>query len=138
MPSSQSFRLLLLTALSSVACGLLSCDPTYPISISNKTADTISIFAETNVRFHTDDTLLSYTEVGGPYDHKVITFKIAPGIEVRCGMAIAELDNDVPFSKMKIYTKKDSIIANSVEEVLGIFDRTWYGSRKKPYTVTLE
>jgi hypothetical protein len=131
------FRLFLLV-LSLVAFSLLSCDSTYPIVISNKTADTITIIAEANTNFYTNDTLLSYAELGGPYDHRVIRFKIAPGVNISCGMATAELDNDVPFSKIKIYTKKDSVTAQSEEKVISIFDRTWYRSMKKPYTITLE
>lgn len=116
----------------------VSCDPTYSIEIANKNSDTVTITAETTIHFWTEDTLLDYKELGGPYGHRIIRFKMEPGRTINCGMVIAGIDNQLPFTKIEIYTKKDSVIARSENQVLDMFEKGFWGSLKKPYCLTIE
>lgn len=121
-----------------VSVAAVSCDPTYSIEISNKKSDTVTIIAETTIYFQMEDTLLEYKELGGPYDHKIIRFKMEPGRTINCGMVIAGIENKLPFTKIQIYTQKDSVIAGTENQILDMFEKTFWGSLKRPYRLTIE
>lgn len=117
---------------------LTSCDPTYPILISNSKADTVTIVTETTIHFHTDNTLIDYEDLGGPYNHNIIKFKMAPKSNIECGMAIASLHDEIPFAKFKVYSGKDSIVAESKDKILDLFEKTFWGNLKTPYVLTIK
>ena len=124
---------IILTGLS-----LISCDPTYPILISNSRADTVTVVAETTIFFHTDEQLLWYEDLGGPYDHRVLKFKMPPKTSIECGIAIAGIQDEMPFVKLKIYSNKDSVIANTQDQILDLFEKTFWGNLQTPYQLTLK
>lgn len=117
---------------------LMSCDPTYPIMISNDKADTVTIVTETTIHFHTNDQLIDYEDLGGPYDHNIIKFKLAPGTSIKCGTAIAGIQNEMPFTNFRIYSNKDSIIANNQLHILELFKKTFWGNLETPYQLTIK
>lgn len=117
---------------------LTSCDPTYPILISNNRADTITVVTETTIHFHTDDQLIGNEDLGGPYDHNIIKFKMAPGTSIECGMAIAGIQDEMPFTKFKIYSNNDSIVANTQDQILDLFEKTFWGNLETPYQLTIK
>ncbi|MCC6725416.1 MAG: hypothetical protein IT258_12990 [Saprospiraceae bacterium] len=114
----------------------MSCDPTYPISIYNSRKDTVTIVAKTTIDFNSDE--LDYKVLGGPYNQKVIEFKMAPETILECGMAIAEIDDDMPFSEFKVFSKNDTIVAKSQAEILDLFDKNRWGSLETPYQLTIK
>lgn len=117
---------------------LMSCDPTYPILISNYKTDTVTIVTETTIHFHSDDQLIEFKKLGGPYNHSIIKFKMAPGSSIKCGMAIAGIQNELPFTKFKAYSSKDSIVANSQDQILDLFEKTFWGTLATPYKLTIK
>jgi hypothetical protein len=131
-------KCILLTVASLAAFAISSCDPTYPISILNSKSDTVTIVTETTVNFYSNDELINYQVIGGPYDHQVVQFQLPPGNSVTCGMAIAGIEDEMPFTKFKAYDHKDSVTANSQEEILNLFDKTFWGSVKTPYQLTIK
>ena len=118
-----------------ILIGLLiqSCDPTYPVSINNQTESEIRIQAKKTLRFWNEN--LNETELT---QKDWIEFKIEPKKSVKCGMTIGGLKDDIPFSNLKIYTDKDTIIAQNRNEVLNLFDKNWIGNLKTPYTLTIK
>ncbi len=117
---------------------LTSCDPTYPIVISNNKADTVTVVTMTTAHFHTDDQLVGYEDLGGPYDHNIIKFKMAPGSSIECGMAIAGIKDEMPFTKFRVYANKDSIVANTQDQILDLFEKTFWGKLETPYQLTIK
>lgn len=117
---------------------LTSCDPTYPIVIYNNKADTVTVVTETTIHFRTDDQLIGYEDLGGTYDHNIIKFEMAPKTRIECGMAIAEIQDEMPFTKFRIYSNKDSIVANTQDQILNLFEKTFWGNLKKPYQLTVK
>lgn len=117
---------------------LTSCDPTYPIIISNSKTDTVTVVTETTIHFHTDDQLVGYKDLGGPYDHNIIQFKMAPGTTIECGMAIAGIEDEMPFTKFKVYSGKDSIVAESQDKIIDLFEKTFWGNLETPYQLTIK
>lgn len=93
---------------------------------------------ETTIHFYTDDQLISYEDLGGPYDHKIIKFEMAPGASIECGMAIAGIQDEMPFTKFKIYSNEDSIVASTQDQILDLFEKTSWGNLETPYQLTIE
>ncbi|MEA1784881.1 hypothetical protein U1E44_02150 [Arenibacter sp. GZD96] len=116
-----------------IAILIQSCDPTYPISIKNNSGTEIVVDAKLTNSFNPGLTTTYIADENGR-----LQFKIESGQEFECGFSIAELENDLPFSELKIYTKKDTIIANNRNEVLNLFDKNWIGKMKTPYVMTVE
>jgi hypothetical protein len=122
-----------------IVIGLLtSCDPTYPISITNNRLDTVTVITETTIHFSFVNKSVDFEELGGTYDHTVIKFKMAPGTLIQCGSAIAGIQDEMPFTKFKVYSSKDSIVANSQDEILNLFEKTFWGSLKTPYNLEIK
>lgn len=117
---------------------LTSCDPTYSVLISNGKTDTVTVVTETTIHFNSDDQLVGYQDLGGPYDHNIIKFKMAPGTTIECGMAIAGIQDEMPFTKFKVYSDKDSIVAESQNKILDLFEKTFWGNLKTPYVLTIK
>jgi hypothetical protein len=116
----------------------MSCDPTYPILISNSKTDTVTIVTETTIHFHADEPLIGYQDLGGPYDHNIIKFKMAPGTSIECGMAIAGIEDEMPFTEFKVYSNNDSLVANSQGQILDLFEKTFWRNLKTPYQLTIK
>jgi len=117
---------------------LTSCDPTYSISVYNNKTDTVTVVMETTIHFHSDDQLVGYEELGGSYKSKIIRFKMAPGSTIRCGGTIAGIQDEMPFNKFKAYSDTDSIVAESQDEILDLFEKTFWGNLETPYQLTIK
>ena len=97
--------ILLLTLLS-------SCDPTYPITITNNSnVPTEILVKEKTLNFKTVKEKI-YTTTSG-FD----IYLLAPSEQMSVGTAIAEFDNDLPFEEIKIVRKTDTISATGLEEI---------------------
>lgn len=117
---------------SSVLILLSSCDPTYPILISNTTKEPVVVLVKTNSHFHTEKEKTGVTSDG---------FEIYPlnaDESIQVGVTIAEIDDDLPFDAIKIVKDRDTISAFSKEAVKELFDKNVFGKLKKPYDVSIE
>ena len=110
-----------------------SCDPSYPVSIKNNSGAEIIVDAKLTDYF---DPGLTTTFIAD--ENNRLQFKVESGQEFHCGYTIGGLKNDLPFSELKIYTKKDTIVAGNRNEVLNLFDKKWTGNLKTPYVLTVE
>ena len=135
--STLTIRTTLITVVILMALFLPSCDPTHPILISNKKTDTVTVVIETTIRFHSNEKLIGYEELGRSYNHKIVKFKVGPSVSLKCGMAIAGMEDEMPFTKFKVYSKNDSIIANSQNQILDMFKKTPFGNLETPYQLII-
>ena len=111
---------------------LSSCDPAYPIRITNKTAEPATIFVLENSNFRSDKLPLGNNEDG------LKIYILEPDQTLNVGMAIADLEDDMPFSQLIVKTTSDSISATGFKEMKDLFDKGWLGNLKKPYQITIE
>jgi len=111
---------------------LASCDPYYPITVTNKTADTATILVKETVNFRTDKQKLLTTPDG------FNVYKLSPMEQVKVGSAIAEIDNDIPFDVIKIIRNKDTISANTIEGIKKLFDKKFFGGLQTPYNISIK
>ncbi|WP_192820802.1 hypothetical protein [Rufibacter sp. LB8] len=109
-----------------------SCDPTYSIRIENKSGSKITVNATTTNKFQA-------------YGHEIIElegnkvrFEIPSGEYLECGMAIAGLDNDLPFTNLKIQTLNKTILAENPEKVISLFEKEPDGDLKTPYSLVIK
>lgn len=112
----------------------LSCDATYSVSIINKSEATVSIDAKLTNNFIPGDITTTFI----PDENNRVQFNIEAHQGFVCGLAIAELKDDLPFTEIIIYTKNDTIRANNSTEVMALFDTNRMGILKKPYTLSVE
>ena len=110
-----------------------SCDPTYPVLIKNDSGTEIIVDAKLTKDFYAG---LTTTYIADENDR--LQFKVESGQEFQCGMTIGGLKDDLPFTDLKIYMEKDTIIAKNRNEVLNLFDKNWIGNLKTPYILTVE
>ena len=110
-----------------------SCNQSHSVSIENNSGTEIIIDAKLTGYF---DPGLTTTFIADESNR--LQFKVESGQEFHCGFTIGELKDDLPFSELKIYTKKDTIIAENRNEVLNLFDKKWTGNLKTPYVLTVE
>ncbi|MCA6362096.1 MAG: hypothetical protein IM638_03610 [Bacteroidetes bacterium] len=104
----------------------------------NQSKDTATVRAIATIQFghpsYPDTFPFVYDSVG----YREVRFLLAPGAEMFCGQAIAEIDNDLPFEKISIHCGSDSLIANTKEEVKQLFDKNVFGSLSTPYKITIK
>lgn len=117
---------------SSVLILLSSCDPTYPIIISNSTNESVIVLAKTNSHFHTEKEKTGVTSDGFEI------YQLNANESMQVGIAIAEIDDDMPFDAIKIVKDKDTISAFTRETIKELFDKNVLGKLKKPYHVSVE
>ena len=117
---------------------LTACDPTYPITITNNKSDTVTVVTKTTIHFHTDDQLTGYEDLGGPYDHRIIKFQMPPGASLKCGMAIAGIEDEMPFIEFRIYSNNDTIVASTQDQILGLFEKNFWGKLVRPYQLRIK
>lgn len=110
-----------------------SCDPFYPVSIKNNSGAKIIVDAKLTNNF---DPGLTTTFIADENNH--LQFKVESEEEFHCGYAIGGLKNDLPFSELKIYTNKDTIVAENRNEILSLFNKNWTGNLKTPYVLTVQ
>ena len=67
-----------------------------------------------------------------PIDSIGIKFEMATGTIIECGIVIAGIQNKMPFTKFKVYTDKDSLIASNQDQILDLFAKTFWGNLKTP------
>ncbi|WP_196889430.1 hypothetical protein [Aureivirga sp. CE67] len=111
---------------------LSSCDPYYSITVTNKTTETVKILVKQNNRFRTEKQK-TLTTVDG-FD----VYELAPNENIKVGNAIGEIDNDIPFDTLKIIRYNDTITANTLEEIIDLFDKKTFGGLKKPYNLRIK
>jgi hypothetical protein len=111
---------------------LTGCDPTYPIIVSNDSNEPVTILAKTQYPFRTEKKKTATTQDG--FD----VYQFQAHESVRVGMAIAEIDNDIPFLAIKIVRSGDTVSAATVEEIKGLFDRKRSGKLKTPYFISIK
>ncbi len=112
---------------------MTSCDPTYSISVTNSTTDTVSIAIKPTIHFRTEKNKTLTTYDG--FD----TYKLNPNEKMEVGEAIAGIDDDIPFKEFKIY--KRAIITVSVsnlKDIKNLFDKTEFLKLKTPYNLTIK
>tara|TARA_Y100001934_G_C11661397_1_gene454657 strand:+ start:66 stop:452 length:387 start_codon:yes stop_codon:yes gene_type:complete len=112
---------------------LKSCDPTYPVSISNQTDSEVTIQAKKTLRFWNDSIKLKELS-----DENWIEFNLKPKQSIECGMTIGGLRNDLPFSELKILKPQDTIIAKNENQVMELFDKSFFGNLNTPYKLTIK
>jgi len=112
---------------------LTSCDPTYPITITNNSNVPKEILVrQTSLNFTTDKEKV-YTTPNG-FD----VYILAPSEQMNVGTAIAEFDNDLPFEEIKIVRKTDTISASGLEQIRVLFDMDDSGDLLTPYNISIK
>ena len=111
---------------------LMSCDPYYSITLTNKTADTVSVIIKQNYKFSSEKTAFGKTKD----DYKI--YKITPNEIFKVGSAIAEIDNDIPFDNILIVSGNDTTKANKLVEIKMLFDKKTFGGLKAPYNIIIK
>lgn len=111
---------------------LQSCDPTYSIRIENNSGSKVTVKATTTINFRAYEH--EVTELG---DNK-IRVDIPSGEYLDCGMAIAGLENDLPFTNLTIETLNDTIMADNPDQVLSLFEKKPSGNLKTPYRLVVK
>jgi hypothetical protein len=102
-----------------------------PISITNSTGDTIIVQLNENINFSTDKEKSSTTSDG------LSIYKLLPLESFNIGHAINELDNDIPFSEIRVICKNDTLFTNS-GNAKTLFDKTIFGGIKSPYNISIK
>ena len=118
--------------LISILILLASCDPTYPITISNSTHESVVILVKTNSHFHTEKEKTGVTQAG------LDVYQLNANESIQVGMAIGGIDNDIPFDAIKIVKSKDTVSAIGLEDVKRLFERKLSGNLKKPYVISIK
>lgn len=113
--------------------GCIMGDPSYSIRIVNDMPDTLSIKAHHTIYF--DSHRVHSQDLGG----KWISFKVPPKTKVDCGMAIAGIEDEMPFTDI-VLTKAngDSIVAHGDKEVLRLFAHDALGGLETPYVIRVK
>lgn len=117
---------------------MTACDRTVPVEIKNETKDTITIKAIANYCYDNSNSLVDYKESYNDDNTMNIHFRLPPKVTVTCGMAIMGIEKDLPFDKLKVYMKNDSIIANTRKEVLNLFEKRRSGNYTIPYQIVIK
>ena len=110
-----------------------SCDPNYPVSINNQTESEIKIQTKKTLKFWNEN--LDEIELT---EKDWVEFKIEPNKSLKCGMTIGGLKNDLPFSEILIITETDTIRAENENQIMELFDKTFFGNIETPYVLTVE
>ena len=112
---------------------LFSCigDRTTPILITNLTGDTVLVEFKENNSFNTDKEQNSISTDG------FSVYKLAPEEVISIGFAINEIDNDIPFSAMRVICKGDTLLKNQ-GNAKALFDKTVFGDFKLPYNIAIK
>lgn len=111
---------------------LIGCDPYHSITVTNVTADTVSIFVKPTIHFRTDNAKSLTTSDG--FD----IYKLSPNEQMHVGSAIAEIDNDIPFEFVKIVSSRDTVTASALDDIKNLFDKKTSGGLKTPYNLTIK
>lgn len=111
---------------------LTSCDPAYPINLSNDSNESIIVLVKVNSPFQTEKEKVGITKNG----FYIYQFNAHESAQV--GMAIAEIDNDIPFSELKIVRSgNDTVSVSTMKEIMQLFDRKRNGKLRIPYVLRL-
>ena len=108
------------------------CDPTYSIRIENLSGSNVVVTALTTNNFQAYE--YEVTELG----QDSVRFEIPAGEYIDLGMAIAGLENDLPFTKVKVLMSMDTLTAMNPTEVLGLFEKDPGGELKMPYRIVVK
>lgn len=111
---------------------LQSCDPTYSIRIENKTESIAIVNALITNNFQ------AYGYVVKDLAQDSVMFEVPAREYIELGTAIGGLSDDLPFTKLKIVSAKDSLLALSSEEVLELFEKDSWGDLATPYRIVIK
>jgi hypothetical protein len=125
----RSFLILVILTL---ATFFTSCDPVYPITITNSTTDTMYLEVKQNYRFSSEQ--LPQAENKGGF----CVYQVLPKDTLEIGSAIAEIDNDMPIDAIRIFKRKDTVSANNLASIKELFDKKLLGGLRTPYNLTIK
>ncbi|MFN3194538.1 MAG: hypothetical protein ACE364_01135 [Chlorobiota bacterium] len=111
---------------------MISCDPFYSITVTNKTTETAKILVKESNNFSTDKHKTQTTDDG--FD----VYELSPNENMGVGSAIAEIDDEIPFEAIKIIRYNDTISANTPDEIKNLFDKKTSGELITPYNLTIK
>lgn len=110
-----------------------SCDSKPTISVVNSTNERVVFDMLINENFLIE---AGNTALTNPEGRLIIS--IAPSEKFICGYVTNELQNDLPFDDLKIYTYKDTIFAQTKVQITELFDKNSDGYYKIPYVINIE
>lgn len=125
------------TLIRYIILGLIfqSCDPTYSIRLVNKSDDTLNILATTTIHFQLRNHQIEILDE--VEDREIVSFMVLPNQELDVGMAIAGLEDELPFTSLKINKDENTIEAKGEKEVLKLFQKK-NGKLETPYQIVIE
>ena len=123
---------IILSGLILIALLLQSCDPYYSIAITNTTDKEVNVYVVRTIKFHPDKQM----ELKDSEGFEV--YKLNPAEEFRVGNALAGIDDELPFSKIKIITERDTILADNPDAIKKLFDKKFFGGLKTPYNISVK
>lgn len=101
------------------------------ISITNTTIDTVDVLLKENFKFRSEKEKFSTTA------DSFNIYKLAPHEVFDMGHAMNEVDNDIPFSQIKVICKGDTLIDNQGDALI-LFDKTTFGGLEIPYNISIK
>jgi len=104
---------------------LFSCDSVHSISIVNSTQDTLNIYGIEDIK----------------EDYKIQPngyYKLPPNKTIQIGMAIAEIDNDIPTDTIIIKGNSTLIKAFNKKDIIDLFERNILNQIKTPYRINVK
>ena len=110
---------------------LSGCDSYIRISITNTKNEAVEIWIKKNIHFRSDK--LSKFKKNG-----FLVYELVNGERMDIGYAIAEIDDDLPFDAIKIYTKTDTISKSTNEDIKDLFDKKMFGGLQTPYNISIK
>lgn len=113
---------------------LSSCDPTYVVEITNKKTEKITVIAERTIYFNPPESnKVKYLE------NNLVEFHLKPNESLQCDCIIGGINNNkLPFSKLKAYTKNDTITANDRQEISNLLEKNFLGFYNNPYNIVIK
>lgn len=115
-------------------CLFTSCAPVYEVGFINTGKQPVLIKAEITKHFQTNHNMILHV-IPGSNAPMWVDMVVNPGDTVICGQTIAEMEDEMPFTQLKIYSVHDSIIVKNKEAILNLYDYTIIGS---PYLLEVK
>ena len=116
---------------------IMSCDPVYQIKIINNSVDTVTVTAWTTINFRAEGNHSIETKTDS-IDEETKTFSLPPGQELNCGSAIAGIEDEMPFTALKIEKGTELTVADNKNEVLDLFEKDKNGNLETPYQIIIK
>lgn len=113
---------------------LTSCDPVHSVGFINDSKETIVVDAFITDHFNIQPGMVLTLTPG--LDSTWARFVILPGDTVICGQTIAEIDDEMPFTKLNVYYSNDTLSFKSESEIKELYGHFYFPGN--PYMVKLE